>query len=124
MLAAVVVTGVGVFLAGHRLAEGMCAKHLARPTDDLDWLRLEFRLSEGELARVRQLHDGYLPVCRGYCERIDARKRELQEALASGHSFRVPEDIPFPETKAYVQDIIEAWAIYRRAYGDELAAPA
>ena len=34
-----------------------------------------------------------------------------------------PDDIPFPETKAYVQDILDAWAIYRRSYGDELASP-
>ena len=46
-----------------------------------------------------------------------------QQAVASGHTFRVPEDIPFPETKAYVQDILDAWAIYRRTYGDELNPP-
>ena len=46
-----------------------------------------------------------------------------QQAGASGHTFRVPEDIPFPETKAYVQDILDAWAIYRRTYGDELNPP-
>ncbi len=46
-----------------------------------------------------------------------------QQALDSGHQFRAPDDIPFPETKAYVQDILDAWAIYRRTYGDDLAAP-
>jgi hypothetical protein len=40
-------------------------------------------LNDAELARVRQLHDGYLPICREFCERIDARKRELQALLAS-----------------------------------------
>ena len=47
-----------------------------------------------------------------------------QQAVASGHTFRVPEDIPFPETRAYVQDILDAWSIYRRTYGDQLAPPA
>jgi soluble lytic murein transglycosylase len=46
-----------------------------------------------------------------------------QQALASGHTFRVPEDIPFPETKAYVEDILDAWSIYRRTYGDQLNPP-
>lgn len=49
--------------------------------------------------------------------------RWKQQALTAGHTFRVPEDIPFPETKAYVQDILDAWAIYRRTYGDELNPP-
>jgi soluble lytic murein transglycosylase len=46
-----------------------------------------------------------------------------QQALASGHTFRVPEDIPFPETKAYVEDILDAWSIYRRTYEDQLNPP-
>ncbi len=46
-----------------------------------------------------------------------------QQALASGHAFQVPADVPFPETKAYVEDILDAWPIYRRTYGDQLAAP-
>ncbi len=46
-----------------------------------------------------------------------------QQALASGHAFQVPADVPFPETKAYVKDIMDAWPIYRRTYGDQLDAP-
>ncbi len=46
-----------------------------------------------------------------------------QQALASGHAFQVPADVPFPETKAYVEDIMDAWPIYRRTYGDQLDAP-
>ena len=41
-------------------------------------------MNEADLARVRQLHDGYLPKCHNFCERIEAGKRELQTALASG----------------------------------------
>ncbi len=46
-----------------------------------------------------------------------------QQALTAGHAFQVPADVPFPETKAYVEDIMDAWPIYRRTYGDQLAAP-
>ena len=84
ILAAMLIAGAAVFFGGQRLAAHWCAKHMARPTDDLAWLRLEFRLNDAELARVRKLHDGYLPKCREFCERIDARKRELQAVLASG----------------------------------------
>ena len=83
ILAAMLLAGAAVFLAGHCLATHWCAQHIARPTDALDWLRLEFRLNAADLARVRQLHQGYLPKCRDFCERIDARKRELQAVLAA-----------------------------------------
>jgi hypothetical protein len=84
ILAVMLIAGAAVFFAGERLVAHWCAKHIARTTDDLDWLRLEFRLNEAELARVRQIHDAYLPRCRQFCERIDARKRELHPVLAAG----------------------------------------
>ena len=84
ILAAMLLAGAAVFFGGQRLVAHWCANHMARPTDDLAWLRLEFRLSDAELARVRQLHDGYLPKCCDFCERIDARKRELHAALVAG----------------------------------------
>ena len=93
--------GGGVFWSGQRLAAAWCARHMARPNDDLDWLRLEFRLNDTELARVRRLHEGYLPRCREFCERIDARKRELQTLLAS----------PDTSTAAVTQKLIEIGTI-------------
>jgi len=83
ILVVILLAGAAVFFGGQRLVAYWCAKHMAHPTDDLAWLRLEFRLNDTELARVRQLHDGYLPKCREFCERIDARKRELQALLVS-----------------------------------------
>jgi hypothetical protein len=84
ILAAMLLAGAAVFVASQRMVAHWCAEHMVRPTDDLDWLRLEFRLTDADLVRVRQLHDGYLPKCRDFCERIDARKRELHAALVAG----------------------------------------
>ncbi len=84
ILAAMLLLGGAVFFAGQRLVAHWCAQHAARPTDDLEWLRLEFRLTDAELARVRQLHEGYLPKCRDFCARIDKCKQELQNLLDSG----------------------------------------
>lgn len=81
ILAVMLLTGVGVFIGGQRVTACWWAKQVVRPTDDLAWLRLEFGLNDAELARVRQLHEGYLPKCREFCEDIDARKRELQAVL-------------------------------------------
>lgn len=83
VLVVMLLAGAAAFLGGWRLVDSWCVRHMGRPTDDLDWLRLEFRLNDAELARVRVLHEGYLPRCREFCERIDARKRELQAMLVS-----------------------------------------
>jgi hypothetical protein len=84
ILFAVVVAGGALGLGSYRLTGHLCSAHFARPTDDLSWLRLEFGLSEAELARIRQLHEGYLPQCRFFCERIAAGKAELQHMLETG----------------------------------------
>ncbi|MEI7729302.1 MAG: periplasmic heavy metal sensor [Verrucomicrobiota bacterium] len=83
---AMLLAGVAVFLASQRLAAHWCIQHAVQPGDDLAWLRLEFHLNDADLARVRELHDGYLPKCREFCERIDSRKRELQTMLAASTS--------------------------------------
>jgi len=45
--------------------------------------------------------------------------RWIAEAAAAGRRLTV-DDIPFPETRAYVQRVLEARDDYRRAYPDEL----
>jgi hypothetical protein len=85
LLAAVAVAGFS-FLA----ARQFCVQHLARSGDDLEWLRTEFHLSDAELARVRQLHEGYLPKCGALCAQIAARKLELEAAFAASTNAVTP----------------------------------
>ena len=71
-----------VFAASFIIAQRVGAKRMADTADDLDWLRQEFRLSDTELARVRELHEGYLPKCAEMCRQIASKKKELESALA------------------------------------------
>jgi len=74
--------GVALLATSFLVAQRWCARHVTSSADDLDWLRQEFRLSDAELARVRELHDGYMPQCAVMCKEIAAKKRELETALA------------------------------------------
>jgi hypothetical protein len=74
--------GVAVFAASYLLAQRVGAKRMTNTADDLDWLRQEFRLSDRELSRVRELHEGYLPKCAEMCRAIAAKKVELESSLA------------------------------------------
>lgn len=76
-LVAVAVT----FTASYLLAQRFCAQRVVA-ADELDWLRQEFRLTDAELARVRALHEGYLPKCAAMCTRIAAKKQALAQSLA------------------------------------------
>jgi len=70
----------GSYFASQR-ATMMCC---ATPTDDLSWLRTEFHLSDTEMTRIRELHEGYLPKCAEMCAKIAAKNNELELSLGSG----------------------------------------
>lgn len=70
-----------VFAVSFAVSRQLCVRHAAA-ADDLEWLQGEFHLSGGDLARVRALHEGYLPRCAEMCARIAAKKLELEHALA------------------------------------------
>jgi hypothetical protein len=52
--------------------------------DDLAWLKREFRLTDTDMQRIRQLHEGYLPKCQEMCGKIAEKQSEVEEALGSG----------------------------------------
>ena len=74
-------TGVVVFVVAYVLSQRLCANRIAAMTDDLNWLRLEFRLNPAEMTRIRDLHAGYLPKCGEMCRQIAAKQHELESAL-------------------------------------------
>lgn len=82
MLSATVIMVAAAALA-YFGAMRFCASHAGGTGDELAWLRHEFHLSDSEMQRVRQLHEGYLPKCREMCERIAAKQQEVQAALAT-----------------------------------------
>ena len=60
---------------------GQRASAITRSADDLSWLRDEFHLSDAEMTRVRQLHEGYMPQCAKMCALIAAKSAEAQQKL-------------------------------------------
>jgi hypothetical protein len=84
VLVSVILASAALFAGAFLAASRVSSHQLSRPTDDLAWLQKEFQLGPAEMGRVRELHDGYLPVCQGFCDRIAAEKRLLQELVEAG----------------------------------------
>jgi len=81
ILLAILLAGAAITGTSYLLGWRICARQLAGSGDELAWLRREFRLSDAEMQRIRQLHEGYLPKCHENCARIAAKKQELQAVL-------------------------------------------
>jgi hypothetical protein len=74
-------------LAAATLVTGACwlTQRLCRTretADQLDWLRTEFQLNTEQMARIRELHNGYLPKCAEFCAQIAALQHELDQILS------------------------------------------
>ena len=79
--------GAAVFAGSFFVGQRACL--MTRSSDDLSWLRDEFHLSDAEMARVRPLHEGYMPQCAKMCALIAAKKGEVQAALGNGTNVTV-----------------------------------
>ena len=82
ILLGVLALGAAIFAGSYFVSQRACV--LTRSADDLSWLHDEFHLSDAEMARVRQLHEGYMPQCVKMCALIAAKKAEVQTALGNG----------------------------------------
>src|SRR5690349_18630271 len=74
--------GIALFASSYLMSRRVCENCATSSTDNLDWLRREFHLSDAEMERMHQLHAGYMPKCMDMCSKIAAKKEELNTALA------------------------------------------
>jgi hypothetical protein len=79
--------GAAIFTGSYVTARHATVACCTKPADDLDWLRAEFHLNEAEMARVRELHEGYRPKCAEMCAKIAAKKSELDSVLGGSTNF-------------------------------------
>ena len=87
----------------------------------------EVNISYGSwyLRYLIDMHDGSVPAAlAAYNAGPDNMRKWRASAVATGTELRVPEDIPFEETRKYVTDVLAAWPIYREAYGERLGPAA
>jgi soluble lytic murein transglycosylase len=98
------------------------------PGRAIDLRNPEVNISFGSwyLRYLLDRHGGSVPAAlAAYNAGPESLRRWREAAIARGTELRVPEDVPFDETRQYVTDVMAAWPIYRDAYGDRLgpAAP-
>ena len=76
--------GAAIFAGSYFTAQRATVMCCVKPADDLSWLRGEFHLRDTDMARIRELHEGYLPKCAEMCAKIAAKKTELHSVLGNG----------------------------------------
>jgi hypothetical protein len=75
--------GAAIFAGSFFTARQTTMRCCEKPADDLNWLRLEFHLGDAEMARIREMHEGYLPKCAEMCAKIAAKNSELNSLVGT-----------------------------------------
>ncbi len=89
-------------------------------TADLEDPRVNLRYGTYFLRRVmEQFHGDTVAAVAAYNAGAGAVAGWERAARAAGHGLRAG-DIPYPETRAYVRNVLRLRTIYRRTYGNEL----
>jgi len=74
------------------------------------------------LRQALDAYDGDVPAAvASYNAGMGAVDRWVAGARAKGRALRLG-DIPYPETRAYVEKVLEARRVYRQEYGDRLGS--
>jgi soluble lytic murein transglycosylase len=89
---------------------------------DLENPRINVRYGSYYLRQALDAFDGdKVAAVASYNAGMGVVAEWVAEAHADGHDLRL-EDIPYAETRAYVQKVLEARRVYREEYGDRLGA--
>ncbi|HTX68620.1 MAG TPA: lytic transglycosylase domain-containing protein [Thermoleophilia bacterium] len=93
-------------------------------TADLEDPRINVRYGSYYLRQALDAFDGdKAAAVASYNAGMGVVGEWVGQAHAAGHDLRL-EDIPYPETRAYVQKVLEARRVYREQYGDRLGTSA
>jgi soluble lytic murein transglycosylase len=89
-------------------------------TEDLEVPRINVRYGSYYLRQALDAYDGDVRAAvASYNAGMGAVNEWVAAARAEGRRLR-PRDIPYPETRAYVEKVLEARRVYREEYGDRL----
>lgn len=101
LVAAALVGLAGFFITRNRcgceMPETMTAHDGHSRLPELEWLRLEFKLSEAQFTQVSTLHVAYQPTCEKLCAKIMASQQKVATLVKAGAEVS-------PELKAALQE--------------------
>lgn len=73
--------GAALFGSSYVVSQRLCQVCVAQPAGGLDWLRKEYYLNDGEMARIQKQQANYLSQCAMMCQMVADKKLELAAAL-------------------------------------------
>jgi len=87
VLLAGIVLAVAAYVGFYSAFSAKSRSLAASQEPELHWLKHEFQITDGEFARISEMHESYRAGCAQRCRLIDERNEELKRLLASSSSI-------------------------------------
>ena len=82
-LAVLAFVAAAVGFVTYRASGDAAVREALARRDALEWLRVDFRLTDAQFAKIKQLHDSYSVVCEEHCREIQEATRTRSELKAT-----------------------------------------
>ena len=94
---------------------------LTQPGGEMEWLRREYRLTDAQFARVKQVHGEYAPSCDAMCARIAKANAHLNELIQANSTLTPEVQVAFEQCAAVQADCRRALLAHIYAVSAEMS---
>jgi hypothetical protein len=107
----------------YRWATAPARGMMTRGDGGMEWLRIEYHLSDPQFARIGQLHREYAPKCAVMCEKIMKANARLDELIGANKAVTPELEAALKESSAVEDECRQAMLGHIYAVSSEMSPP-
>lgn len=96
---------------------------LMQPDGQMEWLRREFKLSDAQFTKVKQLHEAYRPGCDQMCTRIAEANGEANTLIVNSKTMTPGIEAALKKCATLQSECRQALLAHVYAVGSEMSPP-
>ncbi len=96
---------------------------LTQPDGQMEWLRREFKLTDAEFTKIKQLHEAYRPGCDQMCLRIAETNGEANALISKSKTMTPEIAMALKKCAALQNECHQALLTHVYAVGAEMTSP-
>ncbi len=96
---------------------------MTQPDGQMEWLRREFKLSDTQFTKVKQLHEAYRPGCDQMCLRIAEANGEANALIANSQTMTPAIEAALQKCSTLQNNCRQALLAHVYAVGAEMNPP-
>ena len=108
ILVAILLLAVAGFCGYYHFATTGASTMLSRVDGEMEWLRHEFKLTDAQFEKIKELHAAYRPHCEQMCGRIANARARLDHLIDANHRVTPEVESAFKEYSALEEECQQA----------------